>query len=332
MEATNIQNRFFQQLKTLLPPHVAMVDEVADLLAISNDSAYRRIRGEKPISLEEMQRLAVHYKISLDQFMHIKSDSFLFAGTLGNISGDPFEEWLSSIGRHFSLLTTFPGKHLYYLTRDVTFVEHFQLPELAAFKFFFWKKSIFQYEEMKKQKFSFDTLDPKIYEAGRKIYEDYCSVPTTEIWNIESINTTIRQIEFYREAEIFDSAATVRLLYAKVEEMINHLEKQAEYGCKFPIGKGPKTNAAAYNMFVNELILGDNSFLIVTDTFKVAYISHSILDYMVTHDEAFCNYRFASIQNLIKKSASISIAGEKERTRFFNRLRDKIRHAAKFSD
>jgi hypothetical protein len=330
MEATNIQVRFFQHLKALLPLHIAMVDEVADLLAISNDSAYRRIRGEKPISLEEMQKLAIHYKISLDQFMHIQSNSFLFTGTLGNIPGDPFEGWLDSIGKQFALLNTFPGKHLYYLTRDVTFMEHFQLPELAAFKFFFWKKSIFQYEEMKGQKFSFNTLDAKAYQAGLKIYEDYCSVPTTEIWNIESINTTIRQIEFYRESHIFDSPETVKALYRKVEELINHIEKQAEHGCKFPIGKQPKSNAAAYNMFVNELILGDNSFLIVTDAFKVAYISHSILDYMFTHDEAFCNYRFASIQNLIKKSASISVASEKERTRFFNRLRDKIRHAARF--
>ncbi len=330
MEATNIQVRFFQYIKALLPAHVAIVDEIADLLAISTDSAYRRIRGEKPISLDEMQRLATHYKISLDQFMHIKSDSFLFTGSLGNIPGDPFEGWLGSIGRQFSLLNSYPGKHLYYLTRDVTFVEHFQFPELAAFKFFFWKKSIFQYEELKTVKFSFDALNAKEYEAGFKIYEDYCSVPTTEIWNIESINTTIRQIEFYRESHVFDSNETVRKLYRKVEELIIHIEKQAEYGCKFPVGKAPKSNAAAYNMFVNELILGDNSFLIVTDAFKLAFISHSILDYMITRDEAFCNYRFASIQNLIKKSTSISVVGEKERVRFFNRLKDKIKHAAKF--
>jgi hypothetical protein len=330
MDAINIQVRFFQYIKALLPAHVAIVDEIADLLAISTDSAYRRIRGEKPISLDEMQKLATHYKISLDQFMHIKSDSFLFTGSLGNIPGDPFEGWLGSIGRQFTLLNSYPGKHLYYITKDVTFLEHFQFPELAAFKFFFWKKSIFQYEELKSAKFSIDTLDAKEYETGRKIYEDYCTVPTTEIWNIESINSTIRQIEFYRDSHIFDSQETVRLLYLKVEEMINHIEKQAEHGCKFPVGKSPKSNSAAYNMFVNELILGDNSFLVFTDSFKLAYINHSILDYMITRDEAFCNYRLASIQNLIKKSTSISGAGEKERVMFFNRLRDKIQHARKF--
>ncbi|MBL0273351.1 MAG: hypothetical protein IPQ06_09855 [Chitinophagaceae bacterium] len=75
MEPTGIQVALFLHIKTLLPEHVALVDTIADILDISNDSAYRRIRGEKPISLEEMQKLAVQYKISLDQFMNLQSDA-----------------------------------------------------------------------------------------------------------------------------------------------------------------------------------------------------------------------------------------------------------------
>ena len=69
-----------------------MVDEVADILCISNDSAYRRIRREKPISLEEIQKLSLHYKISLDQFMHLQSDSFIFTGHLTNASDHLLEQ------------------------------------------------------------------------------------------------------------------------------------------------------------------------------------------------------------------------------------------------
>jgi hypothetical protein len=71
-----------------------MVDEVADLLNISNDSAYRRIRGEKPIALEEMQKLATHFKISLDQFLHLNSDSFIFTGKLANATNHVYEKWM----------------------------------------------------------------------------------------------------------------------------------------------------------------------------------------------------------------------------------------------
>ena len=50
MNPASTQYLFFQQLKSQLPPHKALVDEVASLLGISNDSAYRRIRGDKPIA------------------------------------------------------------------------------------------------------------------------------------------------------------------------------------------------------------------------------------------------------------------------------------------
>jgi hypothetical protein len=38
MEPTNVQILFFQHLKSSLPAHMSMVDNVADLLQISTDS------------------------------------------------------------------------------------------------------------------------------------------------------------------------------------------------------------------------------------------------------------------------------------------------------
>jgi plasmid maintenance system antidote protein VapI len=84
METSSAQQAFFQHVKGKIPPHISMVDEIAELLNISNDSAYRRIRADKPISFEELQKLCVHYKVSLDQFLNLQSDAFIFTGKLGN--------------------------------------------------------------------------------------------------------------------------------------------------------------------------------------------------------------------------------------------------------
>lgn len=64
--------RFFQYIKTKAPSHISFVDEIADLLAISNDSVYRRIRGGKMISLEEISKIASHFKVSVDQLLNLK--------------------------------------------------------------------------------------------------------------------------------------------------------------------------------------------------------------------------------------------------------------------
>ncbi len=51
METIELQQQLFQHLKENLPAHLSLVDELCSLLNLSADSVYRRIRGEKPITL-----------------------------------------------------------------------------------------------------------------------------------------------------------------------------------------------------------------------------------------------------------------------------------------
>ena len=237
METTAVQQLFFQHLKANLPVHLSLVDEVAAVLDISNDSAYRRIRGEKQISFEEIQKLCSHYKVSLDQFLHLQSDAIIFSGRVNYDSETVFEDYLSNVQKQLSIINSFEKKHIYFLMKDIPPFVHFQVPELAAFKFYFWMKSILHLESMKKVKFSFN--DPRydpFHAIARKVIDVYNKIPMTEIWNIESINSTLRQIEFYRDTGSYESDADVKLLYQKLEELINHIERQAELGMKFNFG------------------------------------------------------------------------------------------------
>jgi len=329
MESLNVQVSFFNHIKTLLPSHLSMVDEVAEVLNISNDSAYRRIRGEKPISLEEMQKLASRFKISLDQFLHLQSDSFIFTGKLANATDHIFEKWMENLLQQVGFINSFSHKHMYYLAKDVPLMQQFLIPELIAFKSFFWRKSILHYEELKGQKFTLNTIEPRHIELSLKIIDVYNQIPSTDIWNIESINSTIRQIEFYREANAFETHEDIRLLYLGVFRLIDHIEKQADLGVKFPLGGKPMANSAPYNLFNNELILGDNTVLAELNSTKITFLNHSVINFVGTQDERFNAHMFDNFQNLIRKSTQLSSVGEKERTRFFNRIRDKVKQAAR---
>ncbi|MEI9909241.1 MAG: helix-turn-helix domain-containing protein [Bacteroidota bacterium] len=78
MESSGVQQVFFTHLRSVLPHHLSIVDEVANLLDISNDSAYRRMRGDKPLTFEEVQKLCVHFNLSLDSIFHLNTDSYIF--------------------------------------------------------------------------------------------------------------------------------------------------------------------------------------------------------------------------------------------------------------
>ena len=325
MELTNTQVLLFQHLKSLLPPHLSMADEVADLLQISPDSAYRRIRGEKPITLEELEKVCVHYNISMDQFLHLKSNSFLFSGILMDDKESSFDNWLDNLLKQLMFMSSLGKKHIYWLLKDIPPISHFQIPEMARFKFYLWTKSILHYDSMKGVKFDLRDSRYDAYEQkSMKICQLFNSIPITEIWNIESINSSLRQIRFHYDAGSFKSKADALLMFDKMTELINHFEMQAESGIRFTIGSKPASSNVAYNMFVNELILGDNTTLFETENMRVTFLNHSVLYFINTRDLKFNNLMFENLQNLMQKSTMISKVGEKERATFFNRLRKEI--------
>ena len=84
MSPEAVQQVFFNHIRSILPHHLSIVDEVASLLDISNDSAYRRMRGDKPLTFEEVQKLCVHFNISLDSIFHLDTDTYIFSGKFLN--------------------------------------------------------------------------------------------------------------------------------------------------------------------------------------------------------------------------------------------------------
>jgi len=132
------------------------------------------------------------------------------------------------------------------LAKDITPMHHFQLPELAAFRGFFWQKSILYYDAFKGRKFSADDTRNNNTEITSRIVDAWCRIPTTEIWNIETVNSTLRQIRFYRDTNVFASAGDAQVLYDKLGQLVDHIEKQAELGVKFKIGENPHRCGAVY--------------------------------------------------------------------------------------
>ena len=138
MDKNNMQLRFFQQVKEMLPVHLSMADEVARVLEVSRDSAYRRMRGEKLLSFEDVQRLSARFRISLDKFLHQQTGNYIFSGKLAYTQGDFLEQYLTNMLQQFEFINSYDECHLYMLPNDIPPFVYFQFPQLAAFTFFYY--------------------------------------------------------------------------------------------------------------------------------------------------------------------------------------------------
>ena len=324
MEQHNTQVLFFQQIKALLPLNLSLVDEIAQVLEISTDSAYRRIRGEKSLSFEEIRKLSTSFKISIDQFLQLQTNGFIFTGKLGYSPDDFVEQYLSNMKLQFEFMLSFDHLHVYFLPNDIPPFAYLQFPKLAAFSFFYYQKSLLHFDEMKDRKFSVQDIDDIQINLGKKVQACFNRIPTTEIWSIDTINSILRHIAFYRDTNVFKAKEDIDCLYEDLEALINHIEKQAELGLKFNYDELPDKKSASFRMFHNDLISGDNSALAEIGNNKIAYINHNLINFMFTRDENFANHTRDTFQNAIQKSTQISLVGEKARANFFDRLRKKI--------
>lgn len=322
MDANQAQTLFFNHIKSKIPPHLALVEEVADLLNISNDSAYRRIRGEKPIGLNEMQVLCNKYHVSLDKLLQLKTNTVIFSGNKVDADSFVFTDYLADVANNLAAFNALPNPRMYYVTKDIPIFHFMQFPELREFKFFFWKRTLIGHSELAKRQFTGENDSDVTQEYAKKIIGLYVQLPSVELWGEETVNVTIRQIEFYRESNIFADNKILMKVYAQLEDLLNHLEQQAENGRKFLYGQSG--SGGAYEMYVNECLIGDNAIFVQADGRQISILNHNGLNFISTQDKSFCDYTFRHIQNIMRKSSPISLVGEKDRSVFFNTMRAKI--------
>ena len=312
---THIQSAFLEQVRKRLPANLSFADEIAELLNISRDSAYRRIRGETVLSLDEVKILCEHFGVSLDALLSPSSEMVSFHHRVINQNTFTFDKWIKSILANLEMISGFEDKELFFCAKDAPPFHHFKFPELAAFKIFFWMKSLHRHPEFENKKFSIDIIPVEILEIGKRIWNKYASIPSTEIWSYETINVTLSQIEFYHENGFIDQAQA-HSLCDRYLELVNHMRDCATTGTKDGAGK--------FTLYKNEILISDNTILFKMGDKRVTFITHNTMNILTTAQESFCQQTEEYIANLINKSSLISLTGEKIRNRFFNKMSEKI--------
>ena len=207
-----LQSLLFQQVKEKLPSHLSLVDEISELLEISYDSAYRRIRGEKSISMGELRKVTLHFGLSVDALFNIKSDNVVFKHFPILPPEIGVREWLKIILSVLKSIQHSSVNQIIYAAKDPPIFQYFQFPEIAAFKMFFWEKTLFKFPQHDNKKFAIIDYDEEIKTIGERILTASLKIPTIEIWNEDTFNITFKQIEHYWVSGLFEKKEDIRIL------------------------------------------------------------------------------------------------------------------------
>jgi hypothetical protein len=225
---------------------------------------------------------------------------------------------------------SFEKRQMLYLCKDLPIWHFYLFPEIGAFKTFFWVKTIQNHPDYSHKLFSLSEFPfDDCFAIGQQVIKEYNQIPCVELWNLESINSTISQIKFYRDAGIFKNDADVEIVINSFDRSLDHLQQQAEVGVKFMPGDTDVSYRSPVQLYINEVVIGSNTILAQLDERKISFIPYNIFSYMLTKDARFNESSFNVFNTLVSRSTLISGTGEKERNKFFRTLREKVKELRK---
>lgn len=320
-KAADLQRILFKQLKNHTISNISLIDALADLLNISNDAVYRRIRGEKRLDVDEMAKICTHFNISFDALIGAKQQSLHFSYiALDIVTPDVYKQYMKQLLQSFSSLAKANEKEVFFTAVDIPMFHFLPYTELTLFKVFSWSNSTGAFQGNFRE-FCTMMKDDELIGIYGQLTTVYKEIQSVEIWTDRSIDAILRSIDYYFESGYFSSIDEALLLCSQLLDMITRINQWSNRGFKDEL-----TGKIPYRLYLSGIELENNFVVMKWEQSTSCIIKLYTINSMVTSNQDFCNESMKWINNAMHKSILISGASQKESFKFFNLITQKVRY------
>lgn len=316
------QEKFVAQLKATVASNISLADELADLLKVSTDSIYRRLRCQSAFSFDEVAIISQKFGVSVDGLLNLDSLQVSFNFNPMYEEKSNFGKYLKWFSQYLTELANTPGTRIIYAAEDVPLFRHFNFPNLSAFKSFYWSKAVLNSEFFIGKKFNPAIVPQEIIDINKKTYDSYCQINSIEIWTEETLTSTLKQVEFFWESDLFENRDQVLLVINEIRQMMDELKSDCENSYK-----NNPSKRGEFMLYNSEVMIGNNCVSIEPGVSKLServFLGHNTFNSISTYNAAFTRETRLWMENLTKKSLQLSGTAEKQRARFFKKMDDQI--------
>ncbi|WP_341221490.1 helix-turn-helix domain-containing protein [Polaribacter atrinae] len=312
------EEKLFNLIKLKLSKKVSFIDEIADVLDLSYDAAYRRIKGKTTLNLAETLKLSNHYNINLNTLLvEAKNDvQKIIVQKTHNVISDNFlhiffEESVKEIEK---LLESKESKLINSLK---------DYPLYHAGDGYFSKFRIYALINMSSSDVTIKTLPFSEFNPSTEVLKKYHTflskyekVSLVEIWSDSTIDNILNQIQYFFDIGLISKEESLEISDSLVDSL-SSIEQQA---------KNQKRNKSenSYHLYHNNLVSLLNTVLMQTKTNKKVFVPYTNLSYFKVSDENTTNQFEQHLKTQLEFSKNHSGDAAVDRKKFFNTLYQKI--------
>ncbi|MDA0778964.1 MAG: hypothetical protein O3C19_07870, partial [Bacteroidetes bacterium] len=285
----------------------------------------RRMRCRTELSFSEIQKICIHFNISFDSIINYRGRLVPFQ--FNGMFQDKFSiiGYLSNIEQELKMLAGLEDKggRMTMTAMDLPYFRQFGFKSLSRFKLFFWQRSVLNLEEFSTKKFDANESLGEYEEITDRIYQSYHGVSSVEIWAPETLDSTIKQIQYYLESGLFVDKTSAFQICDDIEALLTKLEGEAQSGRKRML-TDQDIVSSTFEMYQSDIFLSNNCIQAVKDGRTYTYVSFNSFNSLMSFSPHFSEECNRWIEQIRSKSILLSEVSEKLRYQFFKSLRTKL--------
>ena len=312
------QLMLFNLIQKTLPPNLNVGNVISELLNVSQDAAYRRIRGDKAIDFEEAVLLCNHFHISLDLLAKITDEKNIQCqySPIDLRDLNSYIAYLHDLADSIESVRMAPDGELLFTAVDIPIYHYSAFREMTFFKLFSWSNSAYgftgAYEEFISRLNEHDLM--KCFD---RIVKNYLLCPSTEIWTDDTIDRTLKLIYHHYEMGHFNNEKYPLLICEQLLELMNTFYNWTETGAK-------GSTETPFKFYISDVDLSNTYVLFKKNGTVNCDLKLFTINHFDIFDQRFCREAENWLNSAIQRSTLITEAAEKYKHKFFNGQRQKI--------
>jgi len=293
-------NQLKDRLDEAVGPNRNLYKELAEILGLSQESIYRRFRGDSAFTLGEIRAIGQHYPIDL---------TFLFAPhEVGHIGFSTFytgpfnlDRFLSEVFSSISEVQDLRNTRLYCLAADIPIFRLLQYPSIAQFKAIYW--STLNTLEEASMPFQFDPN--VVVPMAEEMTQAYHRLNVHEVWSVNTLRSTLSQIEYYVDNALVPNQNDVFLLYRDVKSLVADLFREGEEGAV---------------LYKYGLALHNNAFLVDGEEVEELTFVVNSMNSLITKDKQMIEDFKSWLRMVLSRSIRLDAQSRKQKTFWLTEL------------
>jgi len=275
---------------------------LAEKLGLSKHALYKRLKGRTLFTIQEVATLINNYQMSFDEMViddPFYAKVFLTSQKMPVLS---IEDYLLNLQHLMDSMLPLQDAQVTYVAAEVPIFYYFIKPHLGCFKLFAFAKHVWNISSLQAEdEFRMVLFSEALIEKMEALWEGYRQIPSMEVWSPQMWLTTLNQLEYYIDQDLFFSKKEAFRVLVDIQEVLLIMQGLILEGSKAPKMQ-PKP---LFHVLDNRLLYSNNLIRVRKPNQEMLFITHDNPNYLYSEEDELLSYTNIWFDKLLLASESM---------------------------